>query len=443
MMYKFPEDLYSDVRIETITTTEIGLRNDRLYKNKTKTEIGAMIRMFDGERWYYNATTDIANIQDAIDRLAEMTTPNKSVYECPEIKILEVNQDRIIRYEKDDISKIDNLKKLELVRRYNGFTKVSDKIKAAYLFYNDERIIKHFMSSKGTDVEYDRQHVRAGLFYSVVDHGIPTESYKILDGILFEDVANREKEIEEEIQKGLDYAEKAVPVTAGEYPCILEPSVAGVFAHESFGHKSEADFMMNDEAMRKEWTIGKTVGASDLSIADGGEDEYHGYVPYDDEGSKSRTTYLIKNGVLSGRLHNSITAACLAEDLTGNARAIGFEYEPIVRMSNTYILNGTMTKEELFETVSEGVYVESWRHGSGLSTFTIAPVRAYMIREGKIAEPVRVSFISGNVMDTLHLIDGISNRIEMSSGWCGKNEQNGLPVGQGGPYIRVKKLSVQ
>ena len=95
-----------------------------------------------------------------------------------------------------------------------------------------------------------------------------------------------------------------------------------MFAHESFGHKSESDFMLGDENMKKEWTLGKKVGADILSIYDSGEEEGSGYVPFDDEGTRTQKTYLIKNGVLTGRLHSAATAADLEEEVTGNARAI-------------------------------------------------------------------------------------------------------------------------
>ena len=134
------------------------------------------------------------------------------------------------------------------------------------------------------------------------------------------------------------------------------------------------------------------------------------------------------------------------EGLTGNARAVSFEYEPIVRMTTTYIEAGTQTMEELVSSIEEGIYIDSIKHGSGMTTFTIAPNRAYMIRNGRIAEPVRISVITGNVMKTLHEIDGFSNEVELFSfplGGCGKMEQFPLSVGFGGPYIRVNGINVQ
>lgn len=108
----------------------------------------------------------------------------------------------------------------------------------------------------------------------------------------------------------------AVPVEPGEYTCVLSPTVAGVFAHESFGHKSESDFMLGSETMRREWELGKRVGWEGLSILDSGVPNGSGYCPYDDEGTRARDTYLVKNGVLTGRLHSAATAAALDEAVT-------------------------------------------------------------------------------------------------------------------------------
>jgi TldD protein len=140
------------------------------------------------------------------------------------------------------------------------------------------------------------------------------------------------------------------------------------------------------------------------------------------------------------------TAATLGEQPTGNARAVNFEYEPIVRMTTTYISPGELTFDELLEGIETGIYVSSLNHGSGMSTFTLAPNQAFMIRSGRIAEPVRISVISGSVFQTLKEIEGITRDwkiLSFSLGGCGKMEQYPLPVGFGGPYVRVRSLNVQ
>jgi TldD protein len=125
---------------------------------------------------------------------------------------------------------------------------------------------------------------------------------------------------------------------------------------------------------------------------------------------------------------------------------MSFEYEPIVRQTTTYIEPGDLSFEELLAPIQEGVLVKTIKHGSGMSTFTLAPTLAYMIRDGQIAEPVKVSVVTGNVFETLGQIDGLSDELELLSfvmGGCGKMEQFPLPVGFGGPWVRVQGLHIQ
>ena len=115
-------------------------------------------------------------------------------------------------------------------------------------------------------------------------------------------------------------------------------------------------------------------------------------------------------------------------------------------MTSTWIAGGTDTFESLLRGAEGGLYIPDFFHGSGMSTFTIAPARAYRIRGGKPAEPVLVSVISGNVMQTLHQIDGATSETELRSlftGGCGKMEQWPLRVAFGGPYLRVRGLKAQ
>ena len=204
--------------------------------------------------------------------------------------------------------------------------------------------------------------------------------------------------------------------------------------------------MLSDESMKAEWQLGKTMASPILSIAEYGGVPGSGWVPYDDEGTKARKNYLIKDGVLAGRLHSAQTAAALEEGLTGNARAINCGYEPIVRMTTTYIKGGDLDFDQLIAPIEKGYFIKTIRHGSGMSTFTIAPCVAYEIRDGKLGRPVQISVISGSVFETLGLIDGLTKDVELLSfvtGGCGKMEQMNLPVGFGGPYVRVSSMNVQ
>ncbi len=445
-MYQFPEGFYTDVREETVHATTITIENGVLKENKTKKEQGVIIRLYDGRRWYISSTTEPDKVQQEIDSLAGMAVFCPNIEDDPVVKKYEINQEVQLRYKDCDVSLVPNAWKLAVAEQYADCLKACEKIPRWKVYYVDNHTRKHIVSSKGCDVTFDTQNCCVAPRYVLMKDEKPFYGRKDIYRMKFEELKGHEKELEELIREDLDYNENAVPVEPGEYTCIFSPAVTGVFAHESFGHKSEADFMVGDENMKREWAIGTRVGAELLNIVDTGMEEGSGYVPFDDEGTRAKKTYLIRDGILSGRLHSAMTAAALKEELTGNARAVSFQFEPIVRMTATYVEPGKSTKEELIAGVKKGIYISDYNHGSGMSTFTIAPNKAYMIRDGHLAEPVKISVITGNVMHTLHEIDGLSAEFELCSfalGGCGKMEQFPLRVGMGGPYMRVNHLTVQ
>lgn len=445
-MFIFPKNLYTDVRLEDASVSEITYQNGELMQNLKRNSKGGFIRIFDGKRWYYSSTTDIDNIQEEINNLALMATENEDIMNHPVVKKFETNTGEFFQFKENDILKISQEEKLELLKSYFPLVENREEIKMWKAIYIDRKTTKEFYSSKGANLKFDYQTCAVVYRYSLNIEGKTLNSSFDKTSTDFNELKRLHENIEKTLLRDIEYTRTAKPITPGKYTVIFAPVATGVFTHESFGHKSEADFMVGDEAMMKEWTIGKKVGADNLSIVDTGNVLGSGFIPFDDEGTKANKTYLIKDGILSGRLHSSVTAESLNEEVTGNARAKDFEFEPIVRMTTTYIEAGDKTKEELISEVKEGILVEEINHGSGMSTFTIAPRISYMIRDGKIAEPVNIAVVSGNVMETLHNIDGISKEIELlsfSMGGCGKFEQWPLPVGFGGPYIRVNNITVQ
>lgn len=445
-MFRFPGNLYTDVRIETVFSTKILLENFELKQNKTKTDMGAMIRIFDGKRWYYNATTDIDGIQLAIDNLATMATADEAIDSHPVVLRFEVNRGEYVRPVEDRVSATVNAEKMALLKTYEPVIKSEPTVQKSRLYYLDNYTSKHILSSRGTDVRFDRQSCSISVRYTLQGKDAPFDSGDDIYETTFARLEGRQDKFRTTLEKDRHFCMNAVPVKPGTYTCVLSPVVTGVFAHESFGHKSEADFMIGDETMKREWAIGKRVGSPILNIIDTGLIEGAGFVPFDDEGHRARENYIIRDGILTGRLHSCYTAALLEENPTGNARATSFEFEPIVRMTTTYIGAGQDTLSSLLAPIREGVYIDDLNHGSGMTTFTIAPKRAYMIRDGQIAEPVLISVITGNVMKTLDEIDGATDEVKLFSfalGGCGKMEQFPLPVGFGGPYIRANGIQVQ
>jgi TldD protein len=239
----------------------------------------------------------------------------------------------------------------------------------------------------------------------------------------------------------------APPVTGGTYTVVVDPRLAGVFAHEAFGHLSEADFVYENPQMKELMQLGKRFGPDFLNIVDDGSAPGQlGTHRYDFEGVPTRKNYLIKDGILVGRLHSRETAAKMDESPTGNARSIGYQHPPIVRMTNTTIDRGDAAFEDMIRDIELGVYaIDSIGGTTALEMFTFSAAYAYMIRDGQVAELVRDVVLTGNVFETLTNIDMLSDKIEWAPGGpggCGKGGQDSLRVGIGGPHVRIQNVVV-
>lgn len=435
---------YADVRLEEVFGTELGYKNAVLEEFKPSESNGAFLRVYNNGKWFYKALTDLSQIENGFAELIEQSRSISGT--CNEIfsHVPKTHEEKLSFSDRDPRA-IPLTKKRELCESYFDVVKNISEVKEFKIFYKDRYQKRAFKSNRGRSFIYD-----------YADYGLVLIA-NMRDGEFFfrdkfrkwtakiEDLQSLHKEAKEYFIESLRHL-RAPSIKAGKYPVVMDSEVVGVFTHESFGHKSEADFMLGDEKAISEWKIGQRVANECVSIVDhGGEIDNSGYCPFDDEGVATQKTYLIKDGLLQGRLHSLETAHAFNELPTGNARAMNFEFEPIVRMTNTYIEPGRESAEQVLSSVKEGLMISDYSHGSGLSTFTIAPSRSYWIRDGKIAEPVKVAVVSGTVFETLNQISRVSNSLTIHSsafGGCGKDEQAPLRVGDGGPMILIDQMQV-
>ncbi len=446
-MYNFRKGYYSDVRIENRFDTTLAFQDKKVRQVLERTEKRAFIRVYNGKMWYYSSVTDIDHIQKELDALYDLAEPAPDIDENPVVRKFEVNKADVRKFNgENSVRNVSVEEKRAFTERYLDVAAEGKYTVMSNVMYMDKNYDFCFCSSKGAELRHDFQVAGIVVLMQLADGDRRESAYMVSSASDFAGIKDPAEKIRKEYAESENFLLNSVPCEKGDFPVILSPKVAGVFAHESFGHKSEADFMVGDETMKKEWTIGKQIASPILSIVDSGLEEGSGYVPFDDDGTAAKKTYLIEKGVLKGRLHSAVTADILGEELTGNSRALDCTFEPIVRMTTTYIEGGDSTFEELVSKVKFGYFIKDYKHGSGMSTFTIAPNKAYEIKDGKITRPVRISVISGNVFETLGLIDGLSKNTEIEidvTGGCGKMEQSPLPVGLGGPYVSVSRMSVK
>ncbi len=433
---------FIDVRIERTQSSFVQFKNGDLIGAGEKPVSGAFIRMFHNGFWFYSSTTSLLSLDAEIKKLKIQATnsrPGSNHCQLPANNGVH----HLINKKEAAFSSIPLEKKVEMGKRYLPLFKQVENLQDSTLMYTDLYKEKFYKSSVGTEFSYDFNQAEI-YFGGTLKKGenLFDDAFRkfVLNFSEFEYLENAILNHFQEAQKFLD----AKTITPGKYKVVLSPDTTGVFTHESFGHKSEADFMMGDPEAVKEWKIGSSVGSACLSIVDSGlHFDTSGHCPIDDEGTLAQKNYLIKEGTLAGRLHSNHTANVLNETATGNARALNFEFEPIVRMTSTYIEAGKTPLPELLKMAEGGIYIVDFKHGSGGSTFTIAPRRAYMIKDGKLAEPVKVSVLSGSVFETLKGIEACGDDFRLVNsafGGCGKMEQSPLPVSMGGPSILVNEM---
>lgn len=436
---------YADVRIEKSQETEIVFEKEQMKQSIVSPSCGAFLRVLKNGNWAYKATTSLENLQTDLESLIKKTSllPKKEGVKWPSREALKFNSDH---YNKTGAHQFS----LEQKKTFcEGLipTFVNDSLVSAMrLRYKDMYKEKWFRSSDNIEFYYDYSQAGGGVFFTIKEGEKYFEDYiSFFIQNPVEELKRVQEKLKFELEEGKQFL-NAPSIEPGQYTVVLDQGVTGVFTHESFGHKSEADFMLGDEKMKEEWQMGKKVGSDILNIVDDGNwPDTSGYVPIDDEGNIKQKTYLIKDGKLAGRLHSTSTATALEEEPTGNARAMNFQYEPIVRMTNTYIEGGKKPFDEMIVPIKKGVFLKGYKHGMGMSTFTIAPRKAFMIENGKLTTPVNVSVLSGNVFETLNNIVDLGEDFDIHSGatgGCGKMEQWPLPVADGGPSIVVENMTL-
>ena len=226
---------------------------------------------------------------------------------------------------------------------------------------------------------------------------------------------------------------------AGITKCILGPKMAGMLAHEAIGHTVEADAVLSGSVAS--FNLNKQVASEIINMVDYAHTYQGKPVPLpvyvDDEGVTAEDAALIKDGILTGFMHNRDSARQLSAKPQGNARAFTFSDEPLIRMRNTAILPGTSKLEDMIASVEDGYYLVSTGNGQADQTgeFMFSVEEGYEIKNGKLGRGLRETTVSGVAFEMLKTVDMISDDMYWDiSGFCGKKQA--MTCSMGGPAIR-------
>ena len=238
----------------------------------------------------------------------------------------------------------------------------------------------------------------------------------------------------------------AVDAPAGMMDVVLGPGWPGILLHEAIGHGLEGDFNRKKVSAFTD-RIGQKVAAELCTVIDDGTIAgRRGSLNVDDEGTPTERTVLIEKGVLRGYLQDRLNASLMKMPLTGNGRRESYAHIPMPRMTNTFMLAGESSPEDIIRSVRKGLYAVAFGGGQVDITngkFVFSASEAYLIEDGKVTRPVKGATLIGNGPDVLTRVSMVANDLKLDDGigTCGKDGQS-VPVGVGLPTIRIDGLTV-
>ncbi|MGV1790736.1 metalloprotease TldD [Rhizobium sp. A37_96] len=239
---------------------------------------------------------------------------------------------------------------------------------------------------------------------------------------------------------------EAIEAPAGTMDIVLGSGWPGVMLHEAVGHGLEGDFNRKKTSAFAD-LMGQMVAAPGVTVVDDGTIENRrGSITVDDEGTPSAYNVLIENGKLVGYMQDRQNARLMGMKATGNGRRQGYAHTPMPRMTNTYMLGGDKTPEEIIASVKKGIYAVSFGGGQVDITsgkFVFGCTEAYLVENGKIGAPIKGAMLIGNGPDAMRRVTMVGNdtKLDTGIGNCGKAGQ-WVPVGVGQPHLRMDQITV-
>ena len=427
------------------------LKEDDLYVNKDKTSIdvsrstdeGVKLRVFDGERYHERGLSgwNTAALRKAAKELGVVKRRSRKVRLNLPSEPLDADY---IALGKIDPATIPLTRKIADVNKLHArLMKASKLLVNGRVYYDEMHELKIFVN------RYRRLSQRIGgcliFLLAFVQAGEDTR-YHYLS--LFDHGYERITVPQKAIEEAACFAEKvakAGKLEPGKYLCLLSPNVAGLLAHESFGHGMEADTLYKGRAKAAEF-LGKRLAPVSVSIADGPmELGKHGFFFFDDEGCLATKTLMIDKGIVHRPLTDAYNAARTGFPRSSNGRAESFDHKAYARMTNTYFEPGKDSKAVLLKRIKDGLLLHTSAGGMedpkgwGIQVQGIVAERVW---NGKLTGELYYEVgMTGYLPDVLNNVLGVSREFDIpGAGRCGKGHKEWVRVAEGGPWLLIKDV---
>jgi len=437
---------FCEIFIEDVTADSVSIENGKVDSTVSGKTYGAGIRILQGLKSVYGYTNDIT--EKGLMKLAKSLSNSFAGSQQIFVQNLKTKQIKNNHPYVIPLSTISKEEKIEYIRPGEKALREADKLivrtKAAFnCGYRKVTII----NSNGLILKDYKERGRVALM-AIASDGEKYETGFEGPGAtagfeFFKDKVDIVATAKSVVQSALTML-KAKECPSGKMTVVVGNGVGGVIFHEACGHSLEGTSVSKNLSVFSN-KLGEIIANPIVSAVDDGTIiNGWGSNNIDDEGNKTERTVLIENGVLKNYLLDNFTGRRLGMNGNGACRRESYKYEPTSRMSNTYICNGSSTPEEIIASVKLGLYAKSFGGGSvnpSTGEFNFCCSEAYIIRDGKICEPVRGAALIGSGKEVLMNIDMVGNDCERSNGVCGSCSGH-IPVDVGQPTIRIKEILV-
>ena len=352
--------------------------------------------------------------------------------------------------DKNPINVIDFKKKIMLLENINKFARELDnRVSQVSVNLSGSWQKISIMKPSGQILQDIRPLVRLNISITLDDKGKKETGSVGLGGRYSYEKLFQSNVWKKEVKSALDQASimlEAIPAPAGEQTVVLGPGWPGILLHEAIGHGLEGDFNRKKISVFTE-LMGEMVANKEVTVFDDGTiPNRRGSYTIDDEGTPSQKTTLIENGRLVGYMQDRQNARLMQTKATGNGRRQSYAHQPMPRMSNTLMANGSHDPNEILKNTKKGIFAKTFGGGQVDITngkFVFSASEAYLIENGKITKPIKGATLIGSGFEVLKKVEFVGNDLKMDPGigTCGKNGQ-GVPVGVGQPTLKIKGLTV-
>jgi TldD protein len=435
---------FSDARSQTIRVKGVSSVNGGLRQLVEKSTGGVCLRAWNQGRWGYGTATSFSK-QD-IMKAAEEAVRNAAGDGRTDLILEPV---RVKDHRKADVKihpdSVDLDEKIQAARDLDRAQAIDDRILNRIGSYSEEVKDVCMVNSIGSDITWQEVRTLCRAMSVAADGQRMERYYDGPDSTLGFEVV-RDADIEE---IGRITAKEAIATLSadrapsGNLTVISDPMVSGLLAHEAMGHASEGDEITKRRSFLTD-AVGRKVASEVISMYDDGTVRgAHGSIPYDDEGTPSSCTTIIKDGVYQGYMHSLETASVLGCAPTGNGRAENFGKRTWVRMTNTFFGPGDWDREELIADTKDGILCDKMINGMEDPVggcFEAKCLRGYLIRNGEIVKPLQSFTLTGRSVDILSSADALTKEVILDGGMCGKGIEDWVRVSSGGPYMRARMI---